>query len=161
MKKFAILLVMSAFILLSGCGRASDKKTIEFWTLQLSPTFDNYFHSLTLAYEKKHPDVAIRWMDIPYDAAVQKLLASVAAGNTPDVVNLSGDFLAKFSSMNAFLDLKTVLPADSLAAFLPNALHVCMANGKCIGLPWYLNTYVLIYNKTLLGAAGMKDSDVP
>ena len=161
MRKIALHFFTLTIVLLSGCGSTSDKKTIEFWTLQLSPTFDNYFHSLIASYKKKHPDVTIRWIDIPYDAAVQKLLASVAAGNAPDVVNLSGDFLAKFSSMNAFLDLKTVLPADSLAAFLPNAMNVCMADGKCIGLPWYLNTYVLIYNKALLSNAGMKESDVP
>ncbi|MCX6136770.1 MAG: sugar ABC transporter substrate-binding protein [Ignavibacteriales bacterium] len=160
MKRFALIWLACA-LLLPACNSRSDKKTVEFWTLQLSPTFDTYFHSIIAEYEKKHPDISIRWVDIPYDAAVQKLLASVVAGNAPDVVNLSGDFLAKFASMNAFLDLKSIIPADSLAAFLPNAMDVCTADGKYVALPWYLNTYVIIFNKALLTGAGMSETDIP
>ena len=41
------------------------------------------------------PSFEIVWVDIPYDAAIQKLLASAVAGNAPDIVNLSSDFLSK------------------------------------------------------------------
>ncbi len=152
-----LLLSLSIF----NCGKKDDRKKIEFWTLQLSPTFDNYFKELIDKYEQQNPDVDIVWVDIPYDAAIQKLLASAVAGNSPDVVNLSSDFLAKFAGMNALVDLTEFTPKDSFNIFLPNALENCIYNNKIVALPWYLNTYVLIYNKEFFKNAGLTEKDIP
>ena len=156
---FSVILLIS--FLFVSCSKKEDKKTIEFWTLQLSPTFDKYFNEIIDKYEKDHPGFDIVWIDIPYDAAIQKLLASAAAGNAPDVVNLSSDFLAKFAGMNALADLSEFMPKDSFNIFLPNALDNCIYNKKIVGLPWYLNTYVLIYNKDFFKNASLTQADIP
>lgn len=156
-----ISLIIFSFCGLFNCSRKEEKKLIEFWTLQLSPTFNSYFNEIINKYEKQNPDVKINWVDIPYDAAIQKLLASAVAGNSPDVVNLSSDFLAKFAGMNALVDFLEFVPRDSFNIFLANALNHCIYNNKIIGLPWYLNTYVLIYNKEFFKNAGLTDKDVP
>lgn len=163
MRKFIYLLSIFIFLicLISCSKKKDDRKTIEFWTLQLSPTFNNYFNDIISEYEKAHPDVDIIWVDIPYDAAIQKLLASAVAGNAPDVVNLSSDFLAKFAGMNALVDLSEFLPKDTFQIFLPSALENCTYNNKIVGLPWYLNTYVLIYNKEFFNKARLTEKDVP
>lgn len=163
MRKFIFLLSIFIFLIcLSSCSKIKDdKKSIEFWTLQLSPTFNNYFNDIISKYEKAHPDVDVVWVDIPYDAAIQKLLASAVAGNSPDVVNLSSDFLAKFAGMNALVDLSEFLPKDTFQIFLPSALENCTYNNKIVGLPWYLNTYVLIYNKEFFNKARLTEKDVP
>jgi len=145
---------------LISCGQQDASITIEFWTLQLSPTFNDYFSSLIAEYERQHPGTKIRWVDVPYDAAIQKLLSSAVAGNAPDVVNLSADFLSKFNSMNAFADLTGDI-ARCGHTFLPNALALCTFDGKVVAAPWYLNTYVLLYNKQLLTEAGFSEKDLP
>ncbi len=155
---FVVLLLLASPF--PGCSR-NDGATLEFWTLQLSPTFDAYFRNCIGEYERLHPGITVKWVDVPYDAAVQKLMASVAAGNAPDVVNLSADFLAKFASLHAFADLRSHVPADSVRRFLPSALAVCRNRDSLIALPWYLNTYVLIYNTDLLRKAGMSPKDIP
>lgn len=159
MRRFNILPVCVALIMLN-CSPPDTRVTVEFWTLQLSPAFNDYFHSLIAEYEKEHPKVRIRWVDVPYDAAVQKLLTSAVAGNAPDVVNLSADFLAKFHGMNAFADL-TVPVKESGQQFLPNALDLCTFDDKLIALPWYLNTYVMLYNKDLIRNAGFSEAEIP
>lgn len=162
MKKILKLYLFSLLFLgLFNCGRKEEKKIIEFWTLQLSPTFNSYFKDIIDKYEKQNPEIKIQWVDIPYDAAIQKLLASAVAGNSPDVVNLSSDFLAKFAGMNALVDFADFVPKDSFKIFLPNALNHCIYNNKIVGLPWYLNTYVLIYNKEFFVKAGLSEKDVP
>ncbi len=143
-----------------SCSRQEQGITIEFWTLQLSPTFNGYFNSLISEYEREHPGVRIRWVDIPYDAAVQKLLSSAVAGNAPDVVNLSADFLAKFNGMNALADLSRPVEESGLH-YLPNALDLCTFNGKLVAVPWYLNTYVMLYNKEMIRSAGFSPADIP
>lgn len=159
MHRFNILPVCIALIMLS-CSPPDKRVTVEFWTLQLSPAFNDYFHTLIAEYENEHPTIRIRWVDVPYDAAVQKLLTSAVAGNAPDVVNLSADFLAKFHGMNAFADL-TVPVKESGQQFLPNALDLCTFDGKLLALPWYLNTYVMLYNKDLIRNAGFSESEIP
>jgi putative chitobiose transport system substrate-binding protein len=158
MKRFLLLIL--AFISIT-CSSKKDFIEIEFWTLHLSPTFDNYFNELIKRYETENPEIKIKWVDIPYDAAIQKLLSSIIAGNPPDVINLSSDFLSKFESINALVDLKTLYPIDTFKIFLPNALENCTINNKIVALPWYLNTYILIYNKKLLKDAGFSEKNLP
>lgn len=163
MKKFFfITLALSIFFVFAGCNKKSDQNTIEFWTLQLSPVFDEYFHSLIKEYEAAHKGIKIKWVDVPYDAVIQKLLASMAAGNPPDVVNLSTDFLAKFAGLNALEEISNFIDTDSLnKIYLPNAIESCTFRNKIVALPWYLNTYALIYNKKLLKESGFLESEVP
>ena len=63
--------------------------------------------------------------------------------------------------MNALADLSEFMPKDSFNIFLPNALDNCIYNNKIVGLPWYLNTYVLIYNREFFKNAGLTESDIP
>jgi len=145
---------------LIGCGQQNTPVAIEFWTLQLSPTFNEYFSSLIADYERQHPATTVRWVDVPYDAAIQKLLSSAVAGNAPDVVNLSADFLSKFHGMHALADIAGDI-AHCGYTFLPNALALCTFDRKIVAVPWYLNTYVLLYNKQLLHEAGFTEGDLP
>ena len=158
MKKI-FLYILAFFSII--CSNKKDYIEIEFWTLQLSPAFNNYFNEIISKYELQNPKVKIKWVDIPYDAAIQKLLSSIIAGNPPDVINLSSDFLSKFTNIKALVDLKTLYPLDTFKIFLPNALENCTINGKIVALPWYLNTYILIYNKKLIGEAGFSEKDLP
>ncbi|MCX8056215.1 MAG: sugar ABC transporter substrate-binding protein [Ignavibacteria bacterium] len=158
MKRF--ILILFALTLFS-CTEQKKFIEIEFWTLQLSPTFDNYFNELINEYEKKNPHIKIKWVDIPYDVAIQKLLSAIIAGNPPDVINLSSDFLYKFEDINALVDLRTLYPEDTFKIFLPNALENCTINKKIVALPWYLNTYVLIYNKKLIRDANFDLTELP
>ena len=158
MKK--LILILISFVIFS-CSKKRDFIEIEFWTLQLSPTFNKYFEEVISEYEKIHPEVRIKWVDVPYDAAIQKLLSSIIAGNPPDVINLSSDFLSKFESIKALVDLRTFYPDDTFKIFLPNALENCIINNKIVALPWYLNTYILIYNKKLFKEAGFTEKNLP
>jgi putative chitobiose transport system substrate-binding protein len=155
-KYFLFLLILSFSVTSISCSKKSEIPEIEFWTLQLSPTFNSYFNNLISDYEKQNPGIKIKWVDIPYDAAIQKLLAAVSAGNPPDVVNLSSDFLAKFNSFNTLYDFTETIRYDSLKnIYLDNALATGTFNNKVVALPWYLNTYCILYNKELLASAGM------
>lgn len=157
-----LALMLSAGLSLSCSGEKSEGKIIEFWTLQLSPYFDDYFRDLITRYESEHPGVTIRHIDIPYDAAIQKLMAAASAGTPPDIINLSSDFLAKFEKFGLFADLRDHDSEDSIRSrYLENALDECVYDNKIIALPWYLNTYAMIYNKALLRKAGFDSSDVP
>lgn len=151
----SIIIVILCFASIS-CNEQRNKNVIEFWTLQLSPTFNDYFNKIIADYENQNPNIKIKWVDIPYDVAIQKLLSAISADNAPDVINLSSDFLSKFDSFKILHDFSQDISIDSLKSiYLENALSTGIFNNRVIALPWYLNTYSLIYNKELLRQAEM------
>ena len=142
---------------MASCDRAepAGKIRLEFWTLSLRPHFDDYMNGLVAEFERRHPHIDVVWVDVPFDAIQRKFVAAAAAGRSPDVVNLSDGFFARFSELGAFADLTGLLPGDADAVYHPGALRLCRLNGRLVGLPWYLVTPVMFANRRLLEEGGL------
>lgn len=93
--------------------------TFQFWTISLKPRFDAYIDGLIQAYEKAHPGITIQWSDFPIGTIQDKLLAAIAAGQSPDVVNLNGEFALPLAAKGGLVNLGKVLGAASLKAYFP------------------------------------------
>lgn len=138
---------------LSGCHSKRADRTLELWTLALSPWFDEYLRERIRAFENAS-GYRVNWVDIPFDALERKLIAAAAAGRAPDVVNMSDLNFSRFVSMGAFAGLDELLPQPAEATYLDGALRVCRvpSRGKneLLGVPWYVTTQALIANRSLL-----------
>ncbi len=154
---FAILLIV-----LTGCGApARDPSVIEFWTIQLSPTFDPFIRSLIGEFERSHAGTTVRWVDVPFDGITQKFLSSIAAGQSPDVINLPGDYVQKYVHLGALAGLEPLLSEEARAPHLPAALRSLTAQDSLYGVPWYLATKIMIYDREKLARAGFPRDSVP
>jgi ABC-type glycerol-3-phosphate transport system substrate-binding protein len=149
----------------SGTGNSGKNgeqtKVIEFWTLALSPFFDDYMKGQIAAFEASHPGVKVQWVDVAYDALERKLIASAAAGRAPDVVNMPDLNFARFVSLGAFRDIGGDLPADPETTYLAGALNLCEIRGELLGLPWYVNPQTKIVNTVLLNEGGISIENLP
>lgn len=162
MKKIVLLFLLSLSLLSFSCGKkSSNLTTIEFWTLQLRPMFDEYMTSLIDKYEAEHPDIKIKWVDIPFNAATQKLMSAAASGQAPDLINLSADFLPKMAEMGVLEDLSGILPDSTKDKYVQGALEASRFQNKLYAVPWYLSTYIAIYNANLFQKAGFQPDEVP
>ena len=140
----------------SGSGSsASGQQEVEFWTMQLQPEFTDYFNGLIADFEAQHPDVTVRWVDVPWADMQSKILTAVSAGQAPDVVNLNPDFASQLASRNAWLELDDRVSAEAKDQYLPNIWQASTLNGSSFGFPWYLTTGVSIYNTEILQQAGI------
>jgi putative chitobiose transport system substrate-binding protein len=140
----------------SGSGSsASGQQEVEFWTMQLQPEFTDYFNDLIADFEAQHPDVTVRWVDVPWADMQSKILTAVSAGQAPDVVNLNPDFASQLASRNAWLELDDRVSAEAKDQYLPNIWQASTLNGASFGFPWYLTTGVSIYNTEILQQAGV------
>ncbi|MEM9082732.1 MAG: ABC transporter substrate-binding protein, partial [Planctomycetota bacterium] len=141
---------------LNGCDASSDDRTqrVEFWTISLRPTFNDYMNERIEAFESEHPDIEIEWVDVPFDAINRKLLAAAAAGRAPDVVNLSDLSFARYAAAGAFADL-SILPQESLESYHEGALALGTIADQQLALPWYLTTQAVMCNTVLLGEGGL------
>lgn len=154
--------VVAVALFAASCGPpARDPNVVEFWTLQLSPTFDDYINGLVREFEATHPGVTVKWVDVPYEGITQKFLNSIAGGRSPDVVNLPADYVLKYARLGALAPLDSLLSAETRAAYLPAALAPLTVDGRTYAAPWYLSTQILIYDRAKLAAAGYPASALP
>ena len=158
----ALVGLLSSWLI--SCGSAntatsegSGTAEVEFWTMQLSPKFDDYFNTLIADFEAENPDIAVRWVDVPWGDMETKILAAVSAGNAPDIVNLNPNFASQLASKGAWLTLDDKLSPEEQAVYLPKIWEATQLNGDSFGFPWYLTARVTLYNTEIFEAAGISE----
>ncbi|WP_010282955.1 ABC transporter substrate-binding protein [Bacillus timonensis] len=167
LKRLSMLLIVLMLFVATACsnnesagnddeGKKDEKKNVEikFWTISLSPTFDDYINGLVDQFEEENPGVTVVWEDIPYDTVEQKTLTAAASGQLADVMNLNTDYLKKLAAVGAVMDL-TEKAADVKDDFFEGVWEAGNLGDKTYALPWYLSTGGLLYNKELLEKAGI------
>ena len=134
---------------------SSDSPEVEFWTMQLQPKFTDYFNNIISEFEAENPDIKINWVDVPWEAMQNKILAAVQSKTAPDVVNLNPDFASQLAGRNAWLNLDEKITPESRETYLPNIWKASTLNGNSFGFPWYLTSRIAIYNQDLFKQAGL------
>ncbi len=140
---------------------ASSPKLLEFWTISLQPDSTAYLHGVIGRYEHAHPGVRVRWIDLQMQALEQKLLAAIAGGVPPDVVNLNTEITVRMAQAHALVDMDAAVPLSARARYFPNIWASLRIEGRAYGLPWYVEPDVLAYNQTLFRRAGLDPSHPP
>ncbi len=148
MKKFLIILV--SIFLLTGCSSKENKKEITFWTLQMG-NFSSYINEIILNYENSHPDIKIKWIDVPFSEGEKRTLAAIMTDNPPDLINLNPDFSALLAQKNTLEEISNA----ELSGFSPEIIEALKYNGKNYSIPWYATSAITIYNKDLLQKSGI------
>ncbi len=164
-KKFvALALVGLLSTWLISCDRgsttsseASSSSEVEFWTMQLSPKFDDYFNTLIGEFEAENPGTTINWVDVPWADMETKILAAVSANNAPDVVNLNPNFASQLATKGAWLTLDDKLTDEEKAVYLPKIFEATQIDGNSFGFPWYLTARVTLYNTEIFEEAGITE----
>ncbi|GAB3433543.1 ABC transporter substrate-binding protein [Flindersiella endophytica] len=166
-------MLLAAALLLTGCISGEQKPPpaqgggekfsgeIEWWTINLQKDYSGYINGLISAYENKHPDVKIRWVDVPGQDITTKLLAAIAGDKVPDAVNFASTTTGLFAGQMA--DLRTYFDADELAAYAPSLVKpLTDQQGKVAAVPWYNGGAGLgVYRRSVLAKAGFDPANPP
>ncbi|MEM6430589.1 MAG: extracellular solute-binding protein [Deinococcota bacterium] len=135
---------------------AQADTVLNFWTISLSPTFNDYIETTLDRYEAAHPGHEVIWRDFSGDALYFELINALDSGNVPDVVNLNVPLLLEFAERGSL----QALPEESLTAYFPRMVDALRASGTAYGVPWYITPPLVIYNSQMFEAAGL-DPDTP
>ncbi|MGD9580517.1 MAG: ABC transporter substrate-binding protein [Vampirovibrionia bacterium] len=154
MKKifFICLLLFS----LCACGTketSSDKIELEFWTLQLA-SYKDYIEALIDEYESTHPDIKIKWLDVPFKEGEKRSLAAAMSNKVPDVINLNPIFSSTLASKKALVNFNDYVTENERNLYLPAAWQACSLGDFTFGIPWYITSSITIYNEQELKQAG-------
>lgn len=169
-KIFFISILAMLMLVATACGDSSNEAgsngeeediTVEFWTMQLEPTFTDYLEDLIDRYEEENPNVTIDWLDVPADDLEQKVLSDVSAGNAPDVVNLNPSFGVSLAELDATTNIDEFVSDEERDQYLEGAWEANQYNDETFGIPWYLDTDVTLSNEEIFEEAGLDIEDPP
>ena len=132
------------------------------WTFWLSPTFDQYVKDTIARFEATYPGVQVKWED--HQATFRDdLNAAFAAGNAPDVINLSiGEgWITQYASQGNLMALDGKVPQPVIDGYFPNLWNQQLVNSKHYMFPYYQSVPVEIINKKIFDKTGLKVTDFP
>lgn len=138
--------------------------TITWWTMSLSPTFDEYIQQIVTNFEATYPGVEVIWEDQPWDQLQDKTRNAFAAGNAPDVINLSPSWIGEFAEADLLMDMDAALAPyeDVRASYVDGAFTTATYEGVSYQIPWYLGlSNFLGYNTEILEELGLTEADLP
>jgi putative chitobiose transport system substrate-binding protein len=137
--------------------------TIKFWTFYLSPTFDQYIKDTITRFQATYPGVTVNWED--HQAAFKdELNNAFAAGNAPDVINLSVSegWVSEYAGKGLLLPLDDKVPQAVKDIYFPGLWKEQLINGVNYQFPWYQGLNVELINKALyVDKAGLKVEEFP
>ena len=167
MKKRLSVLITVMFLLtslLSACGGGSTegsggKKVINvaLWDENVKETLNE---SIKI-YNQKHPDVEVKVTYTPWADYWTKLRTSLAGNSGPDVFWMNGPNFYSYSSSGLIKDLTPLIEKSSLdtTVYTDALVDLYSYNGKLHGLPYFLDSVGLFYNKELFDKAGVSYPD--
>ncbi len=155
MKRVGLLLV--AIMLIVGIVGLSKVVTITLWTAP-NPNQNLFWKTLVPMFEKTHPNIKIKWSQIPATGSSEEaILTAIASNRQPDIcTNIFNGFAAELIESNV------VVPFDSFPDFnaLLKARHMEKVikgwenNGHYYVIPIYVNPMMIWWRKDLLKANG-------
>ncbi len=160
-RRVTAIAAVLALLLTAGAASAAPRVDLEFWTIALQPICTAYVRGVIGRYERAHPGVHVRWIDLQMQALDEKLLAAIAGRVVPDVVNLNTEITIRMAQVRALVDMDTAVPAAARARYFPNVWSSLRVQGRVYGIPWYVEPDVLAYNQALFRRAGLDPAHPP
>src|SRR4030043_2190356 len=133
---------------------------IGFWTFWLSPTFDQYIKDTIARFNQAYPGVTVNWED--HQATFQDDLKNAfAAGNAPDVINLSvGEgWVSDYASQGLLLPLDDQVPQRVKDLYFPGLWDEQLMHGVNYQFPWYNFVAIELINTQLYTGVPQTDAN--
>jgi len=143
-------------------GGAAGKKDVNLWhpwaVTQAKPITD-----LTKEFDDKTADVNTILTFVPGDQLTQKILASISAGNPPELMPGSPFNLPAFADANGIKDLGPYAKPGDVDAkdVYPGVMDVSTYKGKLVAVPLTVGTQGYYMNADLWKAAGLDVAKPP
>lgn len=115
---------------------------------------------MTTAFEAKYPNVKVSTLEWTYEAAHQKYLTRIQAGNPPAAGYEYLSDVGVFKDMGALVPFGDYVPAEFLQKFYDSNLKPVTVSGKVWAMPLWFSVRMLVYNKDWLQSAGFTAQDL-
>jgi len=134
---------------------AAQQATVQYWSYRTR--FEETEPPLLEKFMDANPDIKVEWQYVPWQQYWEKLNATLAAGNPPDVWNTAPTYFFEYILRNQLTDLTEMLKRDvDMDDFHVQALNGYDLLGKYYGAPINIVTAMCFFNKSLFDEAGVE-----
>ncbi len=158
-----LFLIISIFI--TGCGSESanggskEKVTLNLalWDEGLSEVLNKSIAE----FEAEHKNVEVKVTYTPWSDYWTKTRTSLAGGSGPDVFWINGSNFYKYAASGFIKNLKPIIEKEKFdtSVYTPSLLDLYSFNGELHGMPHFLDSIALFYNKKMFDEAGLSYPD--
>lgn len=165
--RVAVLGAVTA-IALSACatgGPAEPELTLSEEPVTLSFTWwgNDTRHAITQeiidAFEAEHPNITIEPQFTDWVGYWDKLSTTVAAKDTPDIIQMDEKYLSTYATNGVLMDLGELSSVLDTGDYSEAVLNSGSLDGTLYALPAGINTFSLAANKTLFDQLGIELPD--
>src|SRR5207248_5756277 len=140
-----------------GPAQASASKITVWLQADAQTGWPDLVASTNAAFQKAHPGTSV---DVQYQTwgdHLGKFDATLAGGNTPDVIEMGNTEMTKYMAAGAFTDLTSSKSAFANSkTWLKGLAASGVYNGKTYGVPYYAGSRVVTYRSDLFRKAHAK-----
>lgn len=153
----AIALFVGIFVYLipslqkGSSDEPTTKITLQVWGIEDSKNFA----ALTTQYTAAHPNVALRYTQIPEDRYEKTLLNAFATGQAPDILMIHRSWVQRYSDKIMAADYPQIQPAEVSSLFPDVVYRDFVYLNYVFALPLYIDSPALIYNRDLFNKKGV------
>jgi N,N'-diacetylchitobiose transport system substrate-binding protein len=138
----------------SGSGRAAASKITVWLQVDAQTSWPDLVAAANQAFEAKHPGTTV---DVQYQTwgdHLSKFDATLAGGNTPDVIEMGNTEMTKYMAAGAFANLTSQKGTFANSSHWLSGLAASgVYNGKVYGVPYYAGSRVVTYRSDLFRKA--------
>jgi N,N'-diacetylchitobiose transport system substrate-binding protein len=155
---FVALAALVFAIAAGGVSGATKGKSITVWLqVDAQSGWPDIVAAANSQFQSAHPGVSVNVQYQTWPTHLQKFDATLAAGNTPDVIEMGNTEMTKYMAAGAFQDLtadKSTFANSStwLAGLAASGRY----NGHLYGIPYYAGSRVVTYRTDLYRKAHIK-----
>jgi N,N'-diacetylchitobiose transport system substrate-binding protein len=139
----------------SGGTKSAKATSLTVWLqVDAQSGWENVVTSATRAFNAKHPDVNVKVQYQTWGDHLTKFDATIAGGDTPDVIELGNSETTKYMASGALRQLSASAYPNN-KTWLKGLRASCTYNGKLFCVPYYAGARAVIYRKDLYKQAGI------
>ena len=156
----AVAVFLTVILILRGIGGdTTQSATLEFWGV-----FDdrNAFDKVITDFQGQNPGIKVLYRQFSYEEYEKSLIDALATGTGPDIVMVHNTWLPKHGDKLKVLSDKIPgqkQPLLTIQDYKTNFVDVAFSdfvfNNQIYGLPLYVDTLALFYNKDIFNSAGI------
>ncbi|MFC8851051.1 MULTISPECIES: ABC transporter substrate-binding protein [unclassified Micromonospora] len=146
---------------LAGCGTGDDDGKaggpvkLRFLSLAWQKESLQANKDLVAKWNADHPDIQVEYVQGDWNSVHDQLLTSFEGGDAADIVHYESSAIGEFSRQGYLTDLSGLLSDDFKGQIDKGVWQTTTFDGKVTGVPFLLESQVVIANKKLLDAAGI------
>ena len=157
MKKFSVLLAVLLCLLFAVTAFADDTVELRFLGMAQAAYSEENVNDMTADFMAAHPNIKVETEFVPYEDLRNKTMLAYGSNSPYDVTLVDDIWFAEYASKGMISDITDKVPQEYKDGVLGGGWNFVTKGGKIVGLPWFLDTMYLFYNKAMLNEAGFTE----